>query len=530
LDRGCYDVRSYKIRTRSVPAIMPIGAPSSSPAPTTGPQNQSTYGGALAVVTTLFFMWGFLTCLNDILVPHLKSIFDLNYRQSQMVQLAFFGAYFIFSIPSAKIIDWIGYQRSMVVGLITMGLGAFLFVPAASVPSYPLFLVALIVLAAGITCLQVAANPYVTVLGKPETASSRLNLTQAFNSLGTFLAPFFGALFILSATAKTIDEIHALSPSALQAYRLHEAATVKTPYVGLGIVLVLLAIAIGSFSLPKIEQAQHKVGEKVSDSIWKHPNLVFGAIGIFVYVGAEVSIGSFLVNYFSQPDIGGITEKLAASFVSFYWGGAMLGRFIGSNFLGGTKAAYMAAFTAGSVALILLSYPLANVLPSGYQPGVPNLMFLAWLVVVGRPLFILVAIASAVIALLALARGGKVTANTGFLLAVCAISTTVLVATSMLSTGHFAMWSIILVGFFNSVMFPSIFTLGVAELGPLTGDGSGLLIMAIVGGALIPYAQGAIADRIGIHHAFFLPVICYLYILFFALSGSKPNSERYARA
>jgi FHS family L-fucose permease-like MFS transporter len=406
----------------------------------------------LAVVTTLFFMWGFLTCLNDILVPHLKSIFDLDYAQVMLIQFAFFGAYFVFSIPSAKVIDWIGYQRSMVLGLVTMGAGAFLFVPAASVPSYPLFLFALIVLAAGITCLQVAANPYVTVLGPARTASSRLNLTQAFNSLGTFLAPFFGGLLILSAAPKTIGEIRALTPAALQAYRLHEAATVKTPYVGLGIALVLLAAAIGSFNLPKIPQAAHQVGEKVDDSIWRHKNLIFGAIGIFVYVGAEVSIGSFLVNYFSQPEIGGLTERAAASFVAFYWGGAMVGRFIGSGLL------------------------------------------------------------------------QKM--NTGRLLGICAVCAAGLVGVSMLTTGHFAMYSIILVGFFNSIMFPSIFTLGVAELGPLTGDGSGVMIMAIVGGALIPLAQGAIADKIGIHHAFFLPVICYLYILFFAVSGSRPNSQR----
>jgi len=418
-------------------------------------ETPGSYGGPLAIVTSLFFMWGFLTCLNDILVPHLKSIFDLSYARVMLIQFAFFGAYFIFSLPSAKIIDWIGYQRSMVLGLLMMGLGAFLFVPAASVPSYPLFLGALIVLAAGITCLQVAANPYVTVLGRPQTASSRLNLTQAFNSLGTFLAPFFGGLLILSAAPKAMDEIRAMAPDALQAYRLHEAATVKTPYVGLGIALILLAIAIGSFTLPKIEHAQHKVGEKVNDSIWNHPNLVFGAIAIFVYVGAEVSIGSFLVNYFGQPEIGGLTERVAASFVAFYWGGAMVGRFIGSGLLQKVK--------------------------------------------------------------------------TGKLLGMCAICTAGLVAISMLTTGHVAMWSIIFVGFFNSIMFPSIFTLGVAELGPLTGDGSGIMIMAIVGGAIIPLAQGWIADKIGIHHAFFLPVICYLYILFFALSGSKPNSERHAQ-
>jgi FHS family L-fucose permease-like MFS transporter len=491
--------------------------------------SSSSYTVPLMVVTTLFFMWGFLTCLNDILVPHLKAIFDLTYTRVMLIQFAFFGAYFLFSIPSAKIIDWIGYQRSMVVGLITMGIGAFLFVPAASAPSYPLFLGALIVLAAGITCLQVAANPYVTVLGKPETASSRLNLTQAFNSLGTFLAPFFGAWFILSAAPKAMDEIRAMAPDVLQAYRMHEAASVKTPYVGLGIALVVLAAAIASFKLPKIEHAQHKVGEKVSDSIWRHPNLIFGAIGIFVYVGAEVSIGSFLVNYFTQHEIGGLTDKVAASFVAFYWGGAMLGRFIGSNFLGGSKAKYMCLATLSSIALILLSYPIKSHMPPGYEPGVPNLTWLAWLVVAGRPLFILVAIATASIAMMAALRGGKATANTGLLLAVCAISTSVLVAISMLTGGQVAMWSIILVGFFNSIMFPSIFTLGVAELGPLTGDGSGVMIMAIVGGAIIPVAQGAIADSIGIHHAFFLPVICYLYILYFALSGSKPNSQRYAR-
>jgi FHS family L-fucose permease-like MFS transporter len=507
---------------------MAIASPNTTTSTSTSGTGQG-YGAALATVTTLFFMWGFLTCLNDILVPHLKSIFDLNYVGIMLVQFAFFGSYFLFSIPSAKLIDSIGYQRSMVVGLLTMGVGAFLFVPAASVPSYPLFLGALIVLAAGITCLQVAANPYVTVLGKPETASSRLNLTQAFNSLGTFLAPFFGGLFILT-TARKIEEIRALAPADLQAYRLHEAATVKMPYVGLGITLVLLAIAIGSFKLPKIEHAEHHRGEKVNDSIWKHPNLVFGAIAIFVYVGAEVSIGSFLVNYFGQAEIGGLTEKMAASFVAFYWGGAMLGRFIGSNFLGGAKAKYMGLVTVACIALILLSYPIQGMLPPGYQPGVPNLTFLGWLVVTGRPLFALVATAAAAIGLVALMRGGQAKANTGLLLGICAVCTSVLVAISMLSNGHVALWSIILVGFFNSIMFPSIFTLGVAELGPLTGDGSGLLIMAIVGGAIIPVAQGWFADRIGIHHAFFLPVICYLYILFFALSGSKPNSERYAKA
>jgi FHS family L-fucose permease-like MFS transporter len=481
------------------------------------------------VVTTLFFMWGFLTCLNDILVPHLKSIFDLNYTRVMLVQFAFFGAYFLFSIPSAKIIDWIGYQRSMVVGLLTMGLGAFLFVPAASVPSYPLFLGALIVLAAGITCLQVAANPYVSVLGSPQTASSRLNLTQAFNSLGTFLAPFFGGLLILSAAPKAMEEIRAMAPALLQEYRLHEAATVKVPYVGLGIALVVLAIAIGSFKLPRIEHAQHHLGENVGDSIWNHPNLVFGAIAIFVYVGAEVSIGSFLVNYFSQPEIGGLTERVAAGYVALYWGSAMVGRFIGSALLSGAKAKGLAVAAVGAGVMAMISYWVKGQMPAGDSTGViSGLWQIAGILVSAAPLFGLVTILAGLLAILAAARGGQISMKTGTLLGICALMAGLLVTVSMTSNGHAAMWTIILVGLFNSIMFPSIFTLGIAELGPLTGDGSGLMIMAIVGGAIIPVAQGAIADRVGIHHAFILPVICYLYIVFYAFKGSIPRSLKKA--
>lgn len=417
-------------------------APPSSAAPS------STYGAALSVVTTLFFMWGFLTCLNDILVPHLKAIFDLNYAEVMLVQFAFFSAYFIFSIPSAKVIDWIGYQKTMVLGLFVMALGAVLFIPAASVPSFPLFLGALMVLAAGITALQVAANPYVSVLGPARTASSRLNLTQAFNSLGTFLAPWFGKALILSTAALGIVEMRQLSPDALHAYRLHEAATVKLPYLGLALALLVLGILIGRFNLPPMPAAQHRVGDKSAGSVWDHRHLVLGSVAIFVYVGAEVAIGSFLVNYFSQANIGNVSEKVAAGFVSYYWLSAMIGRFIGSAILQKVR--------------------------------------------------------------------------TGVVLGIAALVAASLVCVSMLTFGHLAMWSIILVGLFNSVMFPSIFTLGIAELGPLTGDGSGMLVMAIVGGAIIPVVQGAIADRIGIHHAFILPVICYLYIVYYAFIGSKP--------
>jgi len=394
-------------------------------------------------------MWGFLTSLNDILVPHLKSIFDLNYMEVMLIQFSFFSAYFIFSLPSGKLIDRIGYKKAMVVGLLTMGLGALLFVPAASAPSFPLFLAALIVLAAGITVLQVAANPYVTVLGPARTASSRLNLTQAFNSLGTTLAPYFGGLLILSAAPKAADEIRRMSAQALHAYRLQEASSVKLPYLGLSLTLILLGALLAMTRLPAIPEAVRSSSSRdAGDTVWKHRHLVLGAVAIFVYVGAEVAIGSFLVNYFGQPAIGNLPANRAARLVSFYWGGAMVGRFIGS-------------------------------------------------------------------AVLQKVRTGKV-------LAAATVAACLLVLTSIVTTGHVAMWSILLVGLCNSIMFPSIFALGVAGLGSLTGDGSGVLVMAIVGGAIIPEIQGALADHIGIQHAFILPGICYLYILFYALKGSRP--------
>lgn len=427
-----------------------------SPAATHGASEAANGGDfrrPLIIVTTLFFMWGFITALNDILVPHLKSIFELSYARVMLIQFAFFSAYFIFSLPWSKVVNGIGYQRTMVVGLITMSVGAFLFVPAASMASFPLFLGALIVLAGGITGLQVAANPYVVVLGKPETASSRLDLTQAFNSLGTTIAPKLGGLLILSAAPLAIEEMKLLTPQALQAYRVQEAASVKLPYIVLGVALLLLAVLIATSKLPHIEAAEYKAADKGKDSAWRHPNLMLGALAIFAYVGAEVSIGSFLVNYLAQSNIAGMPEKTAAGYVSFYWGGAMVGRFIGA-------------------------YLLHRIKP-------------------------------------------------GYILAVCSICTASLVVTSMLTSGPVAMWSILAVGLFNSIMFPTIFSLGVAELGRLTGVGSGILNMAIVGGAVMPLVQGAIADRLGIQHAFFVPVICYLYILFYALSGSKPNSVRY---
>ena len=308
---------------------MSIANSNVAPAATAAPT--STDKPAMAMVTTLFFMWGFLTCLNDILIPHLKAIFDLSYAKAMLIQFSFFGAYFVFALPSGKLIEWIGYKKAMVGGLLTMGLGALLFVPAASAPSFPLFLAALIILAAGITILQVSANPYVAVLGPERTASSRLNLTQAFNSLGTTLAPWFGSLLILSGAPVALDVIRNMSPDQLHDYRLEQASSVKLPYIGLAIALFLLGLVIARFKLPVISSVEPH--GKVHDSIWKYPRLVMGAIAIFVYVGAEVAIGSMLVNYMSQPNIGNISIQLAAKFVSLYWGGAMIGRFIGSAVL-----------------------------------------------------------------------------------------------------------------------------------------------------------------------------------------------------
>jgi MFS transporter, FHS family, L-fucose permease len=422
---------------------MAIATPQASVATAPASTDQS----AMAMATTLFFMWGFLTALNDILVPHLKSIFDLNYAKVMLIQFSFFSAYFFFSVPSGKLIEWIGFKWSMVAGLFTMGAGALLFIPAASIPSFPLFLAALIVLATGITVLQVSANPYVSVLGPPETASSRLNLAQAFNSLGTTIAPYLGGLFILSAASKHVDELRQMSAEALHPYRVHEASSVKLPYLGLSLTLIVLGVIIARFKFPVIASADPH--QAAHESVWKYRHLVLGAIGIFLYVGAEVSIGSFLVNYFSQPNIGNISERAAAGFVSFYWGCAMIGRFVGSAVLQRLRA--------------------------------------------------------------------------GMVLGGAAIAAFLLVATSVLSAGHVAMWSIILVGFFNSVMFPNIFTLAIAGLGPLTGKGSGVLVMSIVGGAIVPVIMGALADRIGVHYALALPGLCYLYILYYGIRGSRPH-------
>jgi MFS transporter, FHS family, L-fucose permease len=417
---------------------------------------QKNYLFALTVLTSLFFMWGFLTCLNDILVPHFKAVFTLNYTQVMLIQFSFFAAYAVISMPAGMMIEKIGYKSGIVIGLITGGIGCLLFYPAAAYQSYVMFLIALFILASGITLLQVAANPYVAILGKPETASSRLNLTQAVNSVGHTIAPYFGSLIILSVAVKTAEDFKSMSTSEISAYKLAEAGAVQTPYLGLAAVLFVIAAIFAIIKLPKIEASEISAsgddGKNYHDlhhNAWGYKHLVLGAIGIFLYVGSEVSIGSFLVNYFGQPFIAGLKDADAGKFVSFYWGGAMIGRFIGSAVTRKVNPAKVLVFNAFVAA--------------------------------------------------------------------------VLVIISMLTFGHIAMWAILAVGLFNSVMFPTIFTLAIDGLGKHTGQASGILCTAIVGGAILPVIQGFFADNIGIHHAFFIPVLGYLYVAYYGMKGHKPT-------
>lgn len=410
------------------------------------------YSFALSALTSLFFLWGFITCLNDILIPHLKSLFLLNYTQAMLIQFCFFTAYFVMSLPSGILVEKLGYKRGIVLGLLVASLGCFIFYPAAGHRSYELFLVALFVLASGITLLQVAANPFVTILGRPESSSSRLNLTQAFNSLGTTLAPQFGSILILSIAIKSSSEIGALSSTDLAVYQETQAAAVQQPYLILASMFFCIAIVFSIIKLPKVEIAAEaneiKTGSSSrQSSAWKYPHLILGAIGIFFYVGAEVSIGSFLVSFLGEKHIAAMSESEAAKYISFYWGGAMVGRFIGFVVLKKVDASK-----------VLLAASLLAV-------------FLVTLTIFG--------------------------------------------------SGTQAMWFLLSVGLVNSVMFPIIFSLGVQGLGKHSSQGSGILCMAIVGGAIVPLGQGVLADLVGLQLSFTLPVLCYCYIAYYGWRMSK---------
>jgi FHS family L-fucose permease-like MFS transporter len=429
----------------------------------------NTNRSAFIIVTTLFFMWGFITVLVDALIPRLKDVFELSYFEAGLVQFAFFTAYAVFSIPGGKIISKIGYKKGVVIGLLTMGLGCFLFYPAADFRIFGVFLLAMFVLAGGITILQVAANPYVAALGPESSASSRLNLSQAFNSLGTFMAPLVSAAFILSSSVLSSKEVSNLSEAEQQAYYVSEASAVQSPFLILAGVIILLAIIFAIIKLPKILEGDEDKNGSYKTAL-KTRHLMLGAVGIFVYVGAEVTIGSYMVNYFLTLDIvelirnsgfmPGLAEllsgtgidqatpaQLAGSFVALYWGGAMVGRFIGSGLQLIIKPSKLLAL-----------YGLINV----------GLLFI-----------------------------------------------------TMNSSGLLAVWTVLCIGLFNSIMFPTIFTLAIKKLGKHTAQGSGILCTAIVGGAFIPPLFGFFADIWTLQVAFFVPILCYLYISWYAKFGSE---------
>ncbi len=399
--------------------------------------------GALVIVTILFFMWGLLTSLNDVLIPHLKSLYTLSYTQAMLVQFCFFGAYALVSLPAGALIRRIGYQRGAVTGLLIAAAGCVLFYPAAQ-SGYALFLFAFFVLASGITILQVAANPFVTVLGPARTASSRLTLTQAFNALGTTVGPALGGVLILSAAALGADQLAALPAAEQAAYRANEAAAVQGPYLALAAALALLAVL---FALARLPQVNHDDGSALAageqGSAWQHRHLVLGALAIFLYVGGEVSIGSFLVNFLGEAHIAGLAHADAAQYVSLYWGGALVGRFIG---------------------FAVMRY-----------------------------------------------------VSPGKTLAVNSLGAMALVLLAIFADGSVAMWAILAVGLCNSIMFPTIFSMALHGLGRHTGQGSGILCMAIVGGAIVPFIQGGVADAVGLQPSFLVPAACYLFILFYGV-------------
>ncbi|MCU4674099.1 sugar MFS transporter [Catenovulum sp. 2E275] len=389
---------------------------------------QAKYVSSLIWLTSLFFIWGFLTSLNDILIPHLKQVFSLNYTQAMLIQSCFFGAYFIVSIPAGQLVKKIGYKNGIVVGLIGVALGCVAIYPSALMVSYPCFLASLFLLASGVTILQVSANPYVTILGSPDTASERLTMTQAFNSLGTTIAPLFGAAFILS-------EISNLD---------HSVKSVQLPYMLIALTVFLVALLFYKLQLPQIESEPQQALANTS-SVLEHKHLMLGTVGLFLYVGAEVSIGSFLVNFIAEPSIAGLHESQAARYIALYWGGAMIGRFIGSIIMRKIKARYVLAFN-GIAAIVCL----------------------------------LIAI---------------------------------------FSSGYLAMYAVLLTGLCNSIMFPTIFSLSLVGLGAQTSQASGLLCLAIVGGAILPLIQGVVADIWHVQISFLIPAACYIFIVFFALSA-----------
>lgn len=446
------------------------------------PAKKSTSPVPLITMTVLFFMWGFITCMNDILIPHLKSMFNLNFQQSMLVQFAFFGAYFVGSLIYFLIsyykgdpINKIGYKKGIIAGIILSAVGCCLFYPAASLSVYGVFLAALFVLGLGFTILQITANAYVTLLGSEESASSRLNLTQAFNSFGTTIAPVLGGhlvytLFLVDGKVT--------------------ADSTRVPYLIFGGILVVLALIISRIKLPSF--TAEETSEKGLGAL-KFPQLRMGIFGIFCYVGAEVGIGSLLIAFMEQKDITNLTEAVSKNYLALYWGGSMIGRFLGAislSSIGQTKKLIYMLLTAVVVYLLIFS--------------IVDLTF-------AETSFFLIFIALNLVAFLI---GKSAPART---LVIFAGMNVALLLVSVYSTGPMALYPILGIGLFNSIMFSNIYTLAISGLGKYVSQGSSLLVMAILGGALVPMLQGSIADAYGIQNSFFLPAACYIYILLFGI-------------
>jgi MFS transporter, FHS family, L-fucose permease len=468
---------------------------------------KNNYGVAFAVITILFFMWGFVTVLNDILIPFLKKMFELNRFQSMFVQFSFFGAYFVGSVAyfmtsifKGDPMSRIGYKNGLLLGLGISALACIGFYPAAAFQSFNMFLGMLFMLGIGFTMLQIAANPYVALLGKSETASSRLNLSQAFNSLGTTIAPIIGGYLIFHFFAKIGTPLLNLvgKPILTDAGLPMTALGVQLPYLVIAGVFLLLAALIKFTPLPQFASTgQINRGF----SLWKYPHLLLGMIAIFTYVGAEVSVGSLFINY--SKELVNFTEMTAKSFLAFYWGGLMIGRFLGAISLGDNKSKasmYLKMFFASLVSYLLI-YSIVF-FESGFAFKFINV----------APFLIFMALQ-----FIGFALGKSNAARTLLFFSTIVIG---LLTTTMLTSGYIALWAIIGVGLFNSIMWSNIFTLAIKDLDQHTSQASSLLVMMILGGALVPLLQGKIADIFGGYHlSFFIPMICYSYLMYYGFKG-----------
>jgi FHS family L-fucose permease-like MFS transporter len=448
----------------------------------TNTRQQQRYTVPFAVVTGLFFMWGFTTCMNDILIPYLKGVFDLNHTQAMFVQFSFFGAYFVGSLVyffisarSGDPIGRMGYRNGIVLGLLLSAVGTALFYPAAQLVSYGFFLAALFILGLGFTLLQIAANPYVAILGSERTASSRLNLAQGFNSFGTTIAPVIGGFLIFRYFA---------GPDTVG------ADSVKVPYLAISGMFVLMALVIRMVHLPEFAGG-HSV-ERGAGAL-RHRHVLLGMLAIFMYVGAEVSIGSIMISFLGLKEIGGLVPADASTYVSFYWGGLMIGRFLGAISLSSVRAARKM--------MIMVAIPVAAFLAILYLQG--------WQIALNYGVFLVLSLGGFLI-------GRSLAART---LMVFALACVALLAVALASSGSVAMWTVIGIGLFNSIMWSNIFTLAIAGLGKDTSQASSLLVMAIVGGAILPVLQGAAADGFGVHASFVVPLGAYLYIAWYGWRG-----------